>query len=80
MHIVALEQMLPSGEVYFRQVMTSKLPREPRMELILFSDLQFGPTPSGQVESASFQSAGFISLTEEALLVSTSEAVLFLGA
>ena len=88
MHIVALEQMLPSGEVYFRQVITSKLPREPRMELILFSDLQFGPTPSGQVESASFgisssrftKSAGFISLTEEALLVSTSEAVLFLRA
>ena len=87
MHIVALEQMLPSGEVYFRQVITSKLPREPRMELILFSDLQFGPTPSTvQVESAIFgissscftKSIGFISLTGEALLVSTSEAVLFL--
>ena len=56
MHIVALGQMLPSGEVYFRQVMTSKLPREPRMELILFSDLQFGPTPSGQIESAFLES------------------------
>ena len=88
MHIVALEQMLPSGEVYFRQVITSKLPREPRMELILFSDLQFGPAPSGQVESAIFgissscftKSAGFISLTGEALLVSSSEAVLLLRA
>ena len=88
MHIVALEQMLPSGEVYFRQVITSKLPREPRMKLILFSDLQFGPTPSWQVESAIFgissscftKSAGFILLTGEALLVSTSEAVLFLRA
>ena len=88
MHIVALEQMLPSGEVYFRQVITSKLPREPRTELILLRDLQFGPTPSGQVESAIFgissscftKSAGFISLTLEALLVSSSEAVLFLRA
>lgn len=88
MHIVALEQMLPSGEVYFRQVITSKLPREPRTELILLRDLQFGPTPSGQVESAIFgissscftKSAGFFSLTLEALLVSTSEAVLFLRA
>ena len=88
MHIVALEQMLPSGEVYFRQVITSKLPREPRTELILLRDLQFGSTPSGQVESAIFgissscftKSAGFFSLTLEALLVSTSEAVLFLRA
>ena len=88
MHIVALEQMLPSGEVYFRPVITSKLPREPRMELILLSDPQLGPTPSGQVESAIFgissscftKSAGFFSITREALLVSTSEAVLFLRA
>lgn len=76
MHIVALEQMLPSGEVYFRQVITSKLPREPRTELILLRDLQFGPTPSGQVESAIFgissscftKSAGFFSLTLESFI------------
>ena len=52
MHIVALEQILPSGEVYSRPVITSKLPRESGMDLIFFSDLQFGQNPSGLVESA----------------------------
>ena len=31
---IALEQMLPAGEVYFRPVMSSKSHRKPRVELI----------------------------------------------
>ena len=38
---IALEQMLPAGEVYFRPVTSRKPPRKPRVRLILYSGLQF---------------------------------------
>ena len=37
---IALEQMLPAGDVYVRPVISSKPPRKPRVGLILYSGLQ----------------------------------------
>ena len=46
---IALEQMWPAGEVYFRPVMYSKPPRKPRVELIFYSGLQFFGFSSSRV-------------------------------
>ena len=48
---IALEQILPAKEVYFMPVTSSKLPTEPKKELILYSA---GRATSAQVESAIF--------------------------
>ena len=73
---IALEQMLPAGEVYFRPVMSSKPPRKPRVELIFYSGLQF----FGFSSSRFTKSAEFVSLPGKASSVSISEAALFLRA
>ena len=71
---IALEQMLPAGEVYFRPVMSRKPPSKPRVELIFYSGLQF----VGFSSSSFTKSAEFVSLPGKASLVSISGAVLFL--
>jgi len=63
---IALEQMLPAGEVYFRPVMYSKPPRKPRVELILYSGLQF----FGFSSSSFTKSAEFVPLPGKASMVS----------
>ena len=73
---IALEQMLPAGEVYFRPVMSSKPPSKPRVELIFYSGLQF----VGFSSSSFTKSAEFVSLPGKASLGSISGAVLFLWA
>ena len=71
---IALIQMLPAGEVYFRPVMSSKPPSKPRVELIFYSGLQF----VGFSSSSFTKSAEFVSQPGKASLVSISGAVLFL--
>ena len=73
---IALIQMLPAGEVYFRPVMSSKPPSKPRVELIFYSGLQF----VGFSSSSFRKSAEFVSQPGKASLVSISGAVLFLWA
>ena len=73
---IALEQMLPAGEVYFRPVMSSKSHRKPRVELTFYSGLQF----FGFSSSSFTKSAEFVSLPGKASLVSISGAVLFVRA